>query len=119
MFRRGVPKEQIRKLLGHHSWEFTAGTYVHLNDDDLRDGDVLADPSGATPGSTMGQQDRPRQAEARPRAGRPFSASLSEIVSFRLGTSEPPGDLKSGVPARGREGSTPSPGIEAGVPARK
>ena len=43
MFRRGVPKEQIRKLLGHHSWEFTAGTYVHLNDDDLPDGDVLAD----------------------------------------------------------------------------
>ena len=30
MFRRGVAKEQIRKLLGHHSWEFTAGTYVHL-----------------------------------------------------------------------------------------
>jgi hypothetical protein len=23
--------------------EFTAGTYVHLNDDDLPDGDVLAD----------------------------------------------------------------------------
>ncbi len=43
MFRRGVPKEQIRKLLGHRSWEFTAGTYVHLNDDDLPDGDVLAD----------------------------------------------------------------------------
>jgi len=43
MFRRGVPKEQIRKLLGHHSWEFTAGTYVHLNDDDLPDGNVLAD----------------------------------------------------------------------------
>ena len=46
MFRRGVPKEQIRKLLGHHSWEFTAGTYVHLNDDDLPDGDVLADLIG-------------------------------------------------------------------------
>lgn len=39
----GPPKEQIRKLLGHHSWEFTAGTYLHLNDDDLPDGDVLAD----------------------------------------------------------------------------
>lgn len=35
MFRRGVPKEAIRRLLGHHSWDFTAGTYVHLDDDDL------------------------------------------------------------------------------------
>ncbi len=43
MFRRGMSKEQIRKLLGHQSWEFTAGTYVHLNDDDLPDGNVLAD----------------------------------------------------------------------------
>ena len=24
MFRRGVPKEAIRRLLGHHSWDFTA-----------------------------------------------------------------------------------------------
>jgi hypothetical protein len=46
MFRRAVPKESIRKMLGHHSWEFTAGTYVHLNDDDLPDGDVLADLLG-------------------------------------------------------------------------
>jgi hypothetical protein len=43
MFRRGVPKEAIRRLLGHHSWEFTAGTYVHLDDDDLPDGAVVAD----------------------------------------------------------------------------
>jgi integrase len=43
LFRRGVPREQIRRLLGHHSWEFTAGTYLHLNDDDLPNGDVLAD----------------------------------------------------------------------------
>jgi integrase len=43
MFRRGVPKEAIRKLLGHHSWEFTAGTYVHLDDDDLPDGAVVGD----------------------------------------------------------------------------
>lgn len=46
LYRRGVPKEQIRKLLGHHSWEFTAGTYLHLNDDDLPDGNVLADLAG-------------------------------------------------------------------------
>jgi integrase len=43
MFRRGVPKEAIRRLLGHHSWEFTAGTYVHLDDDDLPDGAVVGD----------------------------------------------------------------------------
>jgi integrase len=43
MFRRGVPKEAIRKLLGHHSWDFTAGTYVHLDDDDLPDGAVVGD----------------------------------------------------------------------------
>ena len=43
MFRRGVPKEAIRKMIGHNSWEFTASTYVHLDDDDLPDGAVLAD----------------------------------------------------------------------------
>jgi integrase len=43
MFRRGVPKEAIRRLLGHHSWDFTAGTYVHLDDDDLPDGLVVDD----------------------------------------------------------------------------
>jgi len=43
MFRRGVPKEAIRRMLGHHSWEFTAGTYVHLDDDDLPDGAVVGD----------------------------------------------------------------------------
>ena len=43
MFRRGVPKEAIRRLLGHHSWDFTAGTYVHLDDDDLPDGVVMDD----------------------------------------------------------------------------
>jgi hypothetical protein len=39
MFRRGVPKEAIRRLLGHHSWDFTAGTYLHLDDDDPGRGD--------------------------------------------------------------------------------
>jgi integrase len=43
MFRRGVPKEAIRRLLGHHSWDFTAGTYLHLDDDDLPDGSVVGD----------------------------------------------------------------------------
>jgi integrase len=43
MFRRGVPKEAIRRMLGHHSWEFTAGTYLHLDDDDLPDAAVVGD----------------------------------------------------------------------------
>jgi integrase len=47
MFRRGVPKEAIRKALGHHSWEFTAGTYLHLDDDDLPDGAILGDLTAA------------------------------------------------------------------------
>jgi integrase len=48
MFRRGVPKEAIRRLLGHHSWDFTAGTYLHLDDDDLPDGAVVGDLTAAT-----------------------------------------------------------------------
>jgi integrase len=43
MFRRGVSKEAIRRLLGHHSWDFTAGTYLHLDDDDLPDGAIVGD----------------------------------------------------------------------------
>jgi len=43
MFRRGVPREAIRRLLGHHSWDFTADTNVHLEDDDLPDGAVVGD----------------------------------------------------------------------------
>jgi integrase len=43
MFRRGVPKQAIRRLLGHHSWDFTAATYVHLDDDDLPNGAVVGD----------------------------------------------------------------------------
>jgi integrase len=46
MFRRGVPKEAIRRLLGHHSWDFTASTYLHLDDDDLPDGSVVGDLVG-------------------------------------------------------------------------
>lgn len=46
MFRRGVPKEAIRKMLGHHSWDFTAATYVHLDDDDLPDAQLLSDLVG-------------------------------------------------------------------------
>jgi hypothetical protein len=43
MSRRGVPKEAIRRLLGHHSWDFSARTYLHLDDDDLPDGSVVGD----------------------------------------------------------------------------
>jgi len=43
LYRRGVHKEAIRKMLGHHSWEFTSSTYLHLDDDDLPDGMVLGD----------------------------------------------------------------------------
>jgi integrase len=43
LYRRGVPKEAIRRMLGHHSWEFTASAYLHLDDDDLPDGAVLGD----------------------------------------------------------------------------
>lgn len=50
MFRRGVPKEAIRRLLGHHSWDFTAGTYLHLHDDDLPDGTVVEDLVALTGG---------------------------------------------------------------------
>ena len=30
-------------MLGHHSWEFTASTYLHLDDDDLPAGSLLED----------------------------------------------------------------------------
>jgi integrase len=56
MFRRGVPKEAIRKLLGHHSWDFTAGTYLHLEDDDLPDGAIVGDLTA----SLESGQERPR-----------------------------------------------------------
>ena len=29
LFRRGIPKEQIRTALGHDSWEFTHRVYIH------------------------------------------------------------------------------------------
>jgi integrase len=54
MFRRGVPKEAIRRLLGHHSWEFTAGTYLHL-DDDLPDGSVVGDLTATSVGPVAGE----------------------------------------------------------------
>jgi len=55
MFRRGVPKEAIRRLLGHHSWDFTAGTYLHLDDDDLPDGSVVGDlTAGSVEGCAAG-----------------------------------------------------------------
>jgi integrase len=53
MFRRGVPKEAIRRLLGHHSWDFTAGTYLHLDDDDLPDGEIVGDLTAAAACSSL------------------------------------------------------------------
>ncbi len=84
LHQRGVPKEQIRNALGHHSWEFTESVYVH--DDSIPSAGVLAGLGvGNGVGNTWANQtrrDRPR------RSGR----------------------LKIGCPS-GRLGSTPSPGI--------
>jgi integrase len=46
LYKRGVPKEQIRRVLGHHSWELTASVYVH--DDEIPDGAVLGDITAAS-----------------------------------------------------------------------
>jgi integrase len=54
MFRRGVPKEAIRRLLGHHSWDFTVGTHLHLDDDDLPDGEIVGDLTAAAASSSPG-----------------------------------------------------------------
>ena len=43
MWRRGVNREQIRRVLGHASWDFTASTYVHLGENDIPDGSILGD----------------------------------------------------------------------------
>jgi hypothetical protein len=52
MFRRGVAKKAIRRLLGHHSWDFTAGTYRHLDADDLPGGmDLTATAAPHSPPS--------------------------------------------------------------------
>jgi integrase len=60
MFRRGVNKQAIRRLLRHHSWDFTAGTYVHLDDDDLPDGSIVGDlTAGGNTGATQATE-RPR-----------------------------------------------------------
>jgi len=64
MFRRGVPKEAIRRLLGHHSRDFTAGTYLHLDDDDLPDGSVVADLTAA-PGRDS-EEEQPLKAALEP-----------------------------------------------------
>ena len=70
MFRRGVSKEAIRKMLGHHSWDFTASTYLHLNDDDLPETDFLDALDVGNQRATRGQPDRPRWAETRRRRWR-------------------------------------------------
>jgi integrase len=64
MFRRGVPKEAIRRLLGHHSWDFTAGTYLHLDDDDLPDGAVVADLTAGSSSQLRREIDNDVQASA-------------------------------------------------------
>jgi integrase len=46
LHRRGVEKEAIRRMLGHHSWEFTESVYVH--DDEIPDGSVLGDLIAST-----------------------------------------------------------------------
>ena len=46
MWRRGINREQIRCVLGHQSWDFTASTYIHLGDADIPDGSVLGDLVG-------------------------------------------------------------------------
>jgi hypothetical protein len=48
MWRRGINREQIRCVLGHQSWDFTASTYIHLQDADIPDGSVLGDLVGCS-----------------------------------------------------------------------
>jgi integrase len=62
MFRRGVPKEAIRRLIGHHSWDFTAGTYVHLGDDDLPDGAIVGDLTAEAPSQRLREAGSTRRA---------------------------------------------------------
>jgi integrase len=64
MFRRGVPKEAIRRLLGHHSWEFTAGTYLHLDDDDLPDGEIVGDLTAAPAHRSLREAESSRRPSA-------------------------------------------------------
>ncbi|HXH87341.1 MAG TPA: site-specific integrase [Gaiellaceae bacterium] len=52
LYLRGADQEQIRKSLGHHSWSFTASTYIHLSDDDLPGGAMLADLVASDEGNT-------------------------------------------------------------------
>ena len=61
LVRRGVSKEAIGKMLGHHSWHFTASTYLHLNDDDLPETeflDALDDGSGGVAGAGPSARER-------------------------------------------------------------
>src|SRR4051794_11984488 len=56
----GTPTGRSRRLLGHHSWDFTAGTYVHLDDDDLPDGAIVGDLiAGETPPLLAAAANRP------------------------------------------------------------
>jgi integrase len=75
MFRRGVPKEAIRRLLGHHSWDFTAGTYLHLDDDDLPDGAIVGDLTATSAAREEAAVRRPRDPRQSVRLGRTAQSS--------------------------------------------
>ena len=50
-----------RLLLGHQSWDYTAGTYVHLDDDDLPDSAIVGDlVAGAVPPVSDARRDAVR-----------------------------------------------------------
>jgi integrase/recombinase XerD len=90
MFRRGVPKEAIRRLLGHHSWEFTAGTYLHLDDDDLPDGAIVADltASGADHAHVVHRPTRdhldPLEPQANPEGEAPVVSNVANEMYRHL-----------------------------------
>ena len=87
MHLRGVPKEQIRNALGHHSWEFTESVYVH--DDSIPAAGVLAGLAG-------GQSESARSAsESRGRASesvgntwatRPTETGRDDLAAVEVGT---------------------------------
>ena len=63
MWRRGVNREQIRHVLGHQSWDFTATTYVHLGEHDIPDGSIMSDLVAAPPEMPHDADSRSRRAD--------------------------------------------------------
>ena len=87
MFRRGVPKDAIRRLLGHHSLDFAAGTYVHLDDDDLPDGAVVGDLAAVvlSPNARRwSASGLPNQALAHQRSDLPHDLGVALLESAEL-----------------------------------